>query len=230
MEARAEFLRRQGAVPAPTVPRVARSRAKRVVDLVAGAALCVIALPIVAVVAVAIRLDSPGPVLFRQQRVGLGGGTFTLYKFRSMQDGCDEEPHRQYVAGLVTGEREAANGGGTYKLVGDPRVTRVGAWLRRTSLDELPQLLNVVRGEMSLVGPRPTLPYEVERYDETQKGRLVCRPGLTGLWQVSGRNLLSYRSMVELDLEYIERWTLWLDLKLLVSTIPVVLRNTGKAH
>lgn len=211
-------------------PRVGRSVIKRGLDRVGAAALLVVTAPLLAVIALAIRLDSPGPVLFRQRRIGLRGRPFTVLKFRSMEDGADPEPHRKYVEGLVTGEKETANGNGAFKLTEDDRITRVGGWLRRTSMDELPQLWNVLQGDMSLVGPRPPLPYEVDQYDDTQWQRLTCRPGLTGLWQVSGRNHLSYRTMVDLDLEYIRRWSLWLDLKILILTLPVVLKNTGNAH
>lgn len=210
-------------------PQVARSRLKRALDVIGATVLGVVTLPFALLIALAIRLDSRGGALFRQERVGLDGERFTILKFRSMYTDCDEDAHRAYVTGLVNGHDEASNGG-VYKLVGDERVTRVGAWLRRTSLDELPQLVNVLRGEMSLVGPRPPLPYEVEQYDAEQLGRLGARPGITGLWQVSGRNQLSYRSMVRLDLEYIERWSLLLDVQILLRTVPVVLRNTGKAH
>lgn len=211
-------------------PAVARSWAKRVFDRVGAAMLLAASSPLLLVIALAIRLDTRGPVLFRQRRVGLRGRPFTVLKFRSMHAGCDEEPHRKYVEGLVTGATEATNGNGAFKLTQDDRITRVGVWLRRTSMDELPQLWNVLRGDMSLVGPRPPLPYEVEHYDETQRQRLTCRPGLTGLWQVSGRNHLSYRTMVDLDLEYIRSWSFWLDLKILIMTFPVVLKNTGNAH
>lgn len=212
-----------------TIAQVARSRLKRSLDVLGAVFFGLIALPIWILAAVAIRLDSPGRILFRQTRIGLQGESFTILKFRSMYEDSDEATHREYVTGLVNGENEAANGG-VYKLVDDDRVTRVGRWLRRTSLDELPQLINVLRGEMSLIGPRPPLPYEVEHYDAEQMRRLEARPGLTGLWQVSGRNQVSYRSMVRLDLEYIDRWTPWLDVKILLKTLPVVLRNTGRAH
>ena len=211
-------------------PPVAVSRAKRALDFFGSAALLVVTLPLSAIIALAIRLDSSGPVLFRQRRIGLDGRPFIVLKFRSMSHGCGDEPHRTYVEGLVTGETERPNGNGAFKLTEDARVTRVGRWLRRTSLDELPQIWNVLRGEMSLVGPRPPLPYEVEMYDETQRQRLTCRPGLSGLWQVSGRNHLSYRSMVSLDLEYIRDWSFALDLKILLLTVPVVFSNTGNAH
>ncbi len=212
------------------MPPVAGSRPKRVLDL-AGAAVLLVALsPLLLLIGLLVRLDSGGPAIFRQERVGYRGRPFTVFKFRSMRADADEEPHREYVAGLVTGAGEAANGNGAYKLVDDARVTRVGAWLRRTSLDELPQLFNVLRGEMSLVGPRPPLPYEVRLYDDRQMRRLDCRPGLTGLWQVSGRNHLTYRNMVDLDLAYIRDWSHALDLKILLRTVPVVFRNTGNAH
>lgn len=210
--------------------RVARSLAKRLFDRIGALALLIVSAPLLILVAAAIRLDSSGPILFRQRRIGLHGQSFTVFKFRSMQDGCDQEPHRQYVRGLVTGENETRNGNGAFKLTQDDRVTRLGAWLRRTSLDEVPQLWNVLRGDMSLVGPRPPLPYEVEQYDDRQWERLTCKPGLTGLWQVSGRNHLSYRNMVDLDVEYIRNWNFWLDLKILSKTLPVVLKNTGNAH
>lgn len=218
--------------PEVSVPRppVARSLAKRALDRVGAAVLLMIAAPFFLLVTVAIRLDSRGPILFRQRRIGLRGQPFTVLKFRSMEDGCDQEPHRLYVEGLVTGEKETTNGNGAFKLTQDDRITRVGGWLRRTSMDELPQLWNVLVGDMSLVGPRPPLPYEVDQYNATQAQRLTCRPGLTGLWQVSGRNHLSYRTMVDLDLEYIRRWSFWLDIKILIMTLPVVLRNTGNAH
>ena len=211
-------------------PAVSHSRLKRILDGVGAVVLSIVLLPLGLLIALAVRLDSPGPVLFRQTRVGYRGRTFTVLKFRSMGHDCGDGPHREYVRGLVTGEAETRNDEGGYKLADDERVTRVGAWLRRTSLDELPQLINVLRGEMSLVGPRPPLPYEVEAYDARQLRRLECRPGLTGLWQVSGRNRLSYRGMVELDLEYIRDWSPGLDLKILLRTVPVVVANTGRAH
>ena len=209
---------------------VARSRAKRILDVIGSAALMVLTAPLWLLIAIAIKLDSRGPVLLRQERCGLGGERFTCLKFRSMRDGVDDAPHRAYVRSLVTGASETTNGAGVFKLVDDDRVTRTGKWLRQTSLDELPQLWNVFVGDMSLVGPRPPLPYEVELYDERQYGRLRCRPGLTGLWQVSGRNQLSYRDMCEIDLRYLEEWSHALDLRILLRTLPVVILNSGHAH
>lgn len=206
------------------------SRIKRAFDTVGAAALLIVSAPLLALIALAIRLDSGGSALLRQPRCGLRGRTFTCLKFRSMHDGADDAPHREYVRGLVTGAAEARKSNGVFKLADDARVTRVGTWLRRTSLDELPQLWNVLVGDMSLVGPRPPLPYEVELYDERQWGRLRCRPGLTGLWQVSGRNRLSYRDMCDIDLKYLEEWSPGLDFRILLRTVPVVFLNSGRAE
>jgi len=151
-----------------------------------------------------------------------------------MTHGASDAAHRDLVTRMLTEDEAgtahtAGDGAKVYKLVRDDRVTRVGAWLRRYSLDELPQVFNVLTGEMSLVGPRPPVPYEVERYDRWQYGRLQVPPGITGLWQVSGRNLLTYRQMCELDMEYVRHWSLWLDLKIVLKTFPVVLFNSGRA-
>jgi lipopolysaccharide/colanic/teichoic acid biosynthesis glycosyltransferase len=194
----------------------------------------VIAAPLLAVIAAAIKLDSPGPVFFRQERVGTGGRRFRVFKFRTMANGASDAAHRDLVTRMLAGDEATTAQGGSggrriYKLLQDERVTRVGRLLRRTSLDELPQLFNVLRGAMSLVGPRPPLPYEIEAYAYWQFDRLQVRPGITGLWQVSGRNLLTYRRMCELDIEYVRRWSLWLDLKILLKTVPVVLFNSGRA-
>jgi len=207
---------------------------KRLFDLVAATVALVVTAPLTVIVAAAIRLDSPGPVFFRQERLGLGGRPFRVWKFRTMVAGASDAAHRDLVTRMLRSDgaataHTAEDGAKVYKLVKDDRVTRVGAWLRRLSLDELPQLFNVVAGEMSLVGPRPPLAYEAEQYDRWQYGRLGVRPGITGLWQVSGRNLLSYRQMCELDMEYVHRWSLWLDMRILLRTIPVVLFNSGRA-
>jgi lipopolysaccharide/colanic/teichoic acid biosynthesis glycosyltransferase len=190
--------------------------------------LLIVLLPLFALIAVAIRLDSPGPVLFRQRRCGLGFAQFTMNKFRTMRCGAVAEPHRAYVLGLIRGDLDQGGGTGRlYKLEVDDRVTRVGRLLRRFSLDELPQLINVLLGDMSLVGPRPPIPYEVENYPPEWLGRLAVKPGLTGLWQVSGRNELNYDEMVRLDLEYVVRQSLWLNVQILAKTFWVVLRGRG---
>jgi lipopolysaccharide/colanic/teichoic acid biosynthesis glycosyltransferase len=168
------------------------------------------------VIAAAVRLESPGPILFRQQRLGIGGRRFTLYKFRTMHAAADEEAHREYVQRLIT--REEPTDATWVPLQSDPRVTRIGGFLRRSHLDEVPQLLNVLRGEMSLVGPRPPIPYEVELYAPWHLGRLAVTPGLTGLWQVRGWGRLSFDEGVELDLEYIRRRSLTTDLRILLRT------------
>jgi exopolysaccharide biosynthesis polyprenyl glycosylphosphotransferase len=208
---------------------------KRVMDLLGGAVVLLLALPAMLVVAIAIKIDSSGPVLFRQERVGIGGRRFRVLKFRTMYHGVPDTAHRELVTKMLQGDEVSAaqvgsDGKVAFKLTNDARVTRVGRWLRRHSLDELPQLINVLRGEMSLVGPRPPLPYEFDQYEQWQFHRLQARPGMTGLWQVSGRNRLSYRQMCELDLEYVRRWSLWLDLRILLKTIPVVLFNSSNAY
>lgn len=207
---------------------------KRTLDLIGAGVMLVLAAPLMLIAAIAIRLDSRGPIFFRQERIGTGGGTFRVWKFRTMVHGASDAAHRDLVGRMIRqndpdAAQPAADGRPVYKLVNDIRVTRVGRWLRRTSLDELPQLFNVLKGDMSLVGPRPPLHYEFEAYDHWQYDRLQVRPGITGLWQVSGRNLLTYRQMCELDVEYVRRWSLYLDLKILLRTIPVVLFNSGRA-
>ncbi len=202
---------------------------KRLFDLVVATALLVALAPLLALCALAVALDSPGPVLFRQQRLGQGGKPFTVLKFRTMFADADQDMHRQYATAFIQGRAAAQPSGAAqvYKLVRDPRVTRVGRWLRSTSLDELPQLWNVVRGEMSLVGPRPPIPYEIEQYEPGDLRRLAVRPGITGLWQVSGRSRMTFRQMVALDLEYIRTQSLWLDIRILLRTIPAVLSRKG---
>ncbi len=202
---------------------------KRFCDIAIASFLLVCLAPILAVCALAIRLDSPGSILYRQQRVGKGGKIFTLLKFRSMYAGVDSAPHRAFVAAFIQGraDRQATGTGEVYKLVNDARITRVGRWLRRTSLDELPQLWNVLRGDMSLVGPRPPIPYELEHYQPAHLQRLGVTPGITGLWQVTGRNSTTFEEMVALDLDYIQRWSLALDWHILLKTIPVVFGRHG---
>jgi lipopolysaccharide/colanic/teichoic acid biosynthesis glycosyltransferase len=216
---------------AAPVLRTSRLRLKRWMDLVIGVPALIILLPVFVLVAIIIRLDSAGPVLFRQMRVGMGGRPFAILKFRTMVCDATDELHRDLVLPLVRGGASDALEGNVgpaprfYKLAGDPRITRAGRWLRRTSLDELPQLFNVLRGEMSLVGPRPPVTYEYDAYEAWQLQRLAVPQGMTGLWQVSGRNRLSYRRMNELDIEYVRRWSPWLDLKILALTPRAVIMD-----
>lgn len=201
--------------------------ARRTLDIVvAGTILLVLSVPLL-LIAIAIRIDSGGPALFRQQRVGRDRRVFTMFKFRTMYRDADVTPHREYVRSLIDGNHEG--GGNLYKLSVDDRITRVGRVLRAWSLDELPQLINVLVGQMALVGPRPVIPYEVEMYPDAYLRRFKVKPGLTGLWQVSGRNERTYDEMVRFDIEYAESASLMLDLRILAKTMPVVLRRQGAA-
>jgi lipopolysaccharide/colanic/teichoic acid biosynthesis glycosyltransferase len=208
--------------------RPAYARLKRLID-VAGASVALAAFaPAWAAIAAAIKLTSPGPVLFRQTRLGEDGEPFTFLKFRSMRVDADDRIHREYVAEYLRGRASGEVDGRLYfKLRQDPRITTVGRFLRRTSLDEIPQLLNVLRGEMSLVGPRPPLPYEVAQYDPWHLGRLAAIPGITGYWQVYGRSRVSFDDMVRMDIDYIARASIWLDLKLMILTVPAMLCGEG---
>jgi lipopolysaccharide/colanic/teichoic acid biosynthesis glycosyltransferase len=204
---------------------------KRLLDVVGATALLVVLAPALGLCALAIRMDSPGPVLFRQRRAGQDGRPFTMLKFRTMRVGADSAPHREYAAAFIRGQarQHPVGTNGTFKLVQDSRVTAVGRWLRRTSIDELPQLWNVLKGEMSLVGPRPPIPYEIEHYQPAHLRRLSVKPGMTGLWQIGGRSDTTFEQMVALDLEYIRKRSLLLDLRILAGTIPAVLSTKG-AH
>lgn len=195
--------------------------AKQIIDLVGAAALLLISSPVLLLAALAVKLSSPGPVLFQQQRSGLNGSPFTLYKFRTMVSNAEQFKHELAAMNEMSGP--------VFKVTNDPRVTKVGKLLRKYSIDELPQLVNVLRGEMSLVGPRPLPVDEVKRFNDlAHRRRLSVKPGLTCLWQVSGRNSISdFKDWVRLDLEYIDGWSLWLDLKILLLTIPAVMRGTG---
>ncbi|MCS6874144.1 MAG: sugar transferase [Pyrinomonadaceae bacterium] len=189
--------------------------------------------PVWLISAILIKLDSRGPVFFKQERVGMDGRIFLCYKFRTMQADADESLHREVYRKNIAGLLDEANAGNKNKPVfgkvkNDPRITRVGKILRRFSIDELPQLLNVLKGEMSVVGPRPPIPYEVESYRLWHRRRLDVKPGITGLWQVSGRNRLSFEEMVKIDLYYIENWSLWLDLKIILLTLPTILKGDGQ--
>jgi exopolysaccharide biosynthesis polyprenyl glycosylphosphotransferase len=201
---------------------------KRAFDTVAISLGIILISPLLVLIAILIKLDSPGPVFFRQQRIGENGRAFTMVKFRSMKTENDASAHRQHVAKLIQENLSAEQmGDKSLKLEDDPRITRVGKFIRKTSLDELPQLFNVLRGEMSLVGPRPPLPYEVELYQDWHKRRLEAIPGITGLWQVAGRNRVSFDEMVRMDLEYIEHQSLWLDIKILLQTPLAVISGRG---
>ena len=207
----------------PTSAEEVRPRPlKRVFDAVSSAVLLVLLAPVLLVVVVLIRATSPGPALFRQARVGQGEKTFTILKFRTMYVGCSDELHQSYVRSLLSGE-PVGSCGELFKLADDPRVTRVGAWLRRSSLDELPQLINVLRGDMSLVGPRPVLPFEAEMFDGEQRLRFGVRPGLTGLWQVSGRSRIGFLEQLAIDARYVRDQSGMLDLKILFRTVPALL-------
>src|SRR5829696_2953045 len=201
---------------------------RRVLDLVVATAVVVLLAPVLIAIALAIRLDSPGPAFFRQRRVGLGREQFTVFKFRSMHSEADPESHREYVTALINGGEESdGRRGDLYKLTIDDRITRSGHWIRAWSLDELPQLFNVIAGDMSLVGPRPAIPYEVSEYPAWYMRRFDVKPGLTGLWQVNGRNERSYEEMVRLDIEYAERRSLLLDLSILARTPWTVISRRG---
>jgi exopolysaccharide biosynthesis polyprenyl glycosylphosphotransferase len=203
---------------------------KRTFDIVTSALAILVLLPLWLLLALLIKLDSKGPVFYTQERVGMDGRLFLLYKFRTMIADADPEVHREYQRAFIAGRAEANLGNPqkpTYKLLADPRITRVGRFLRRTSIDEVPQLLNVLMGDMSIVGPRPPIPYEVEAYELWHRKRLDMKPGLTGLWQVSGRNRLPFEEMVRLDLFYIENWSLLLDLKIILRTGFVMIGREG---
>jgi exopolysaccharide biosynthesis polyprenyl glycosylphosphotransferase len=202
---------------------------KRVFDLVGAAFLIVLLSPLLLLCALLVRLSSPGPVLFVQKRVGRRGREFSFYKFRTMTEKARDKTHQKVMERVIReGEAPAQDGKApVFKMTDDPRITPLGRYLRRFSLDELPQLLNVLRGDMSLVGPRPALPYEVAMYSERARRRLDVFPGITGLWQVSGRNRLSFDAMIDLDIRYMENWSLGLDLRILAKTVVAVFSNRG---
>lgn len=187
--------------------------------------------PVFLAVALAVKLTSKGPILFRQKRVGQYGQTFEFLKFRSMKADNDPTIHEKFIKGVIAGGAgvQQKSGGQVYKLTNDPRITRVGQFIRKTSLDELPQFFNVLKGEMSLVGPRPPIPYEVEVYQPWHRRRLQVKPGITGLWQVSGRCNTSFEEMVRLDLQYARTWTVWMDVRILLATPKAMVSGEG-AH
>jgi lipopolysaccharide/colanic/teichoic acid biosynthesis glycosyltransferase len=199
-------------------------------DLLLGGALLLVSLPLLLLIAALVRLDSEGPAFFLRRVVGENGHTFELYKFRTMRIGSEDEDHRRAVVENMTFQRPTQidrKGNPIFKtaLIDVQRITRMGRFLRRTSLDELPQLWNVLVGDMSLVGPRPALPYEVELYDEHQRERLQARPGITGLYQVSARNRVPIEEMIRIDLQYIRKRSLWLDLWIMLRTPKAMLRG-----
>jgi exopolysaccharide biosynthesis polyprenyl glycosylphosphotransferase len=203
---------------------------KRVSDIAIASLTLALLSPFWLLIALLIKFDSEGPVFYAQERVGMDGRIFLVYKFRTMRVDADSEIHREYQQKFIAGAAEANVGNGdrpAYKLQNDPRITRVGRVLRRLSLDEVPQLFNVLRGDMSVVGPRPPIPYEVEAYELRHRKRLDMKPGLTGLWQVSGRNRLPFEEMVKLDLFYIENWSLLSDVKIILRTVLVLIRGDG---
>ncbi|MGB7267704.1 MAG: sugar transferase [Terracidiphilus sp.] len=205
---------------------------KRIVDVSGSVAMLVLCAPLFLVIALAIKLTSNGPVFFRQQRVGRYGKNFTFLKFRSMYVDNDPAVHREFVTKLIASKKGSARetdiGSGVFKIKDDKRITRVGRLLRRTSLDELPQFLNVLKGDMSLVGPRPPIPYELAAYQTWHRQRLLgVKPGITGLWQVLSRSSVEFDEMVRLDLRYAATWTPWLDVKIMLRTPLAVIKGTG---
>jgi lipopolysaccharide/colanic/teichoic acid biosynthesis glycosyltransferase len=212
---------------------------KRCTDVCLASLLLVVLLPLLLLIAILIKLDSPGPVFFTHERVGAKRErgnhqavwvvkNFGMHKFRSMFQNADSRVHEAYIRDFVEGRVHPSEGsGGKFKLTNDPRVTRIGRLLRRTSLDELPQLFNVFKGQMSLVGPRPVPPYEVACYRNGEHQRLTALPGMTGLWQVNGRCQVSFEEMIRMDLEYVRKASFWLDLQILFLTIPAVLCGKG---
>jgi len=216
----------------PDKGRCSMLRIKQVMDIVGSTVMLIVCTPLFLTIALAIKASSKGPVFFRQQRVGQYGQGFTFLKFRSMHTDNDDSVHKEYAAKLIAGEAESekpnGNGEGIFKLANDTRVTRVGKFLRRTSLDELPQLVNVLKGDMSLVGPRPAIPYELAAYQTWHRRRVLeVKPGITGLWQVTGRSTVKFDEMVRLDLRYATSWSPWLDIKILMRTPRAVIGGAG---
>jgi exopolysaccharide biosynthesis polyprenyl glycosylphosphotransferase len=204
---------------------------KRVMDIAVSIVMLILCAPLFLAIALAIKLTSKGPVLFTQERVGQHGLRFAFLKFRSMKCGSNPRIHREYVQRFIAGEVAPSdtpnNQKAVYKIQDDPRVTRVGKFLRETSLDELPQFINVLKGEMSLVGPRPPIPYEVEAYQSWHRRRMLVKPGITGLWQINGRSKTTFDDMVRLDLRYARTWSPWLDFKILLRTPRAIFSREG---
>lgn len=207
-------------------PGPGHEAAKRALDVGLALALIAASGPLLLLLWCLVRWTSAGPAFFRQERIGLDMKPFTMLKLRTMYVGNDDRMHRAYVAGMLSADQEAtAPNGMLFKLVADPRITPLGRWLRKTSLDELPQLINVLRGDMSLVGPRPMLAWEAELLAEPYQQRFTVKPGITGLWQVSGRSRLSMRTALELDVEYARCRSTAVDLSILLRTVPALFRG-----
>jgi lipopolysaccharide/colanic/teichoic acid biosynthesis glycosyltransferase len=205
--------------------------AKRVLDILFTLLILLPLCIIVFIVSLLICLNSEGPPFFCQKRIGLNGAEFTMFKFRSMYINQDDTLHRDVIKRYMQGEQLCSNeqNGAAYKLNNDPRITRIGRFIRKSSIDELPQLFNVLRGEMTLVGPRPPLTYEVEQYSSRDWLRLAGKPGLTGYWQVYGRSQVTFQEMVELDIAYLQHQSIWEDIKLIALTVPVMITGRGGA-
>jgi len=201
----------------------AREKGRRFINLLISFCFLILSVPLLAFLAILVALDSPGPVIFKQKRLGKDGKVFTLYKFRSMFHRCDQSIHKQLVAQAITQSDKHV----IYCLDNDPRITRVGRWLRKLSLDELPQFVNVLKGDINIVGPRPLLTYEAEYFKDWHWQRQMVKPGITGLYQVRARGAVPFDEMVRMDLEYIKNHSLWLDLKLMLETVSAIIRKTG---
>jgi lipopolysaccharide/colanic/teichoic acid biosynthesis glycosyltransferase len=229
VESRDRSGRRKGPEPARSILKDRGALwLKRALDVFASALMLTLLSPLFLAIALLVKLSSPGPIFFRQARLGQYGKKFTFFKFRTMYTNCDPAIHEAYVAKLISGQLEGGDGKGIYKMQNDPRVTPLGRFLRKSSLDELPQFVNVLRDEMSLVGPRPPLPYEYERYKPWHKRRVLeLKPGITGLWQVEGRSRTTFEQMVRLDLRYGRFRSIWTDIKILVRTPSAVIRGRG---
>ena len=204
-----------------------QGRMKRALDVMLSLLALAFLSPLLITVVIFVKRSSPGPVLFVQERIGKNGEPFRFLKFRTMVHNSDDAIHRQFAAMFINGDGHQETPGRVFKMKNDPRVTTIGRWLRKTSIDELPQLLNILKGEMTIVGPRPPIAYELDHYQPWHHERLRVTPGLTGLWQVSGRSNVPFEEMVRLDIHYINTWTLLQDLRIIAKTIPVVFHGTG---
>jgi lipopolysaccharide/colanic/teichoic acid biosynthesis glycosyltransferase len=208
-----------------STPTPGHNAGKKAIDVSLSLALIIILAPLLLLLCILVRATSAGPALFRQERVGRNMRPFTMLKLRTMCTDNDDSIHREYMTRMLSVGQQGAGPDGLFKLVCDPRVTPLGRWLRRSSLDELPQLFNVLRGDMSLVGPRPVLPWEVRLFGPEYQHRFQVKPGITGLWQVSGKNQTTFSTMMRLDIAYVRRRSLLLDMAIIMRTIPAVLSH-----